>query len=641
MKKPVNVNSLVLLWGALVAVSLAPASSFAAKVNCDTVFATDKTETYKIDPADMRQCIMRGYDPPIEWRKNNGQSPGIRVSGAGGSSQSAVVAPEATPRAYGANASTTKEVIQKSCEFPPRVSVSLKGISIGGSCLDYFNDILKDIHGNSISTPAPPASVPDTDLCPQESDTTGAYGVKQTLANGLSLPCGGMVPATNIRMVLNKDPTHIAVTRSGYRDIWFYQKSGTGYSLTLHTSLPNYLCREESYAESPVLVKSVDLTPAIGQTISYTASSGAISIRLQSRSSMDPGYIPPYNPEDPEKYLIIPIRSGGVPEVPVDCSLAVNYFDLPTGQQDITIDPPEGIDGSCPTFTVEPTLFKEPACPSTAALGTDGKCHDIATSAIVAATTTDVWKCPDSTAASGYVLAPTPAPSSGCPQTSHIPPPSDYKVLCPDTGNPPVDGKCPITGDMILEDPSCGTATTVCDVVTLSPDNASGQCSGKTQYGVMNRPNIYYPSNTNLPLNAVASQPFFMAGTVDKTRFFATGDTSVKIGKSAPPITLDDGATIRLKDDTIIILEPPATIEVNTGKVLATTGAQHLSSGGTEIESYGKNTNFVIPPSLLPVPLEVSLGRSFTVPSGYELPTMNSPYVRLPQEPLPEYSPPP
>lgn len=640
MKKPANVNKALFFCAIVLSATMGtPWPSLAAKVDCETLFQTDKTKTYKIDPADMRQCIMRGYESPVEWRKNAGKSPGIKIGGANGIYYGAVVAPEATPGAYGANASVSKQVIEKACTFPP----SAQSLKPGSSCYKYYYEALKDIFGNTKdqNTHEPP---PTTDLCPAESDTTGAFGVKQTpTGNSTSLACGGMLPATNVRMVLNRNPNFLAVTSNGYRDIWFYQKSGTSYSLAKHALLPNYLCVEQNYGETQLMVKSVDLTPSIGQTISYDASVGMISIRLQSRSMMDPGYIPAYDPDVPEKYLNIPIDGSGNADVPTDCALETQYFDVPGGRRDIVVEPPPDIDGSCPSIAINPTLFKEPSCPQNATLGSDGKCHDNGTNAVVAAITTDVWKCPDSSAPGGYAPAPSPAPQSGCPQNNQIPAPKDYKVLCSDTGQPPVNGKCSATGDITLEQPSCGTPTTVCDIVTVSPDNASGACTGKTQYGVLNRANIYYPSGSNVKLYTVTSMPFNIAETVDGTRFFATGDTSVQLGVTAPPITLDDGATIRLNDKTLIIFNPPVTIEASSGKVIATGGGAHLSAGGTQMDASSgipepllPGSSFVIPPSLLPSPLEVSLGRSFTLPSGFTIQTMNAPYIRIPQEPMPQ-----
>lgn len=655
-------QSVIVLTACFLAGLWHASSALAAKANCDEIWFKEKTHTHEVNPADLRQCLVRGWDPPKEWREDEGKSPGIKVGGSGGFSYGAVTAPESTPRARNANASVTKDVIKSTCLFPPRIKMSSGGISLPkGPCYDFFNDLLKDVNGDTYSSPAPDSGVSPDDPCPAESDTTGIYGIKQSIAAGGSFTasCGGMIPTFNAQLTLNRGANYVAMTRNGTRSIAIYKKSGSSYTSVASAALPKYLCQPELRYDDMFYEKSVDLTPPISQVIAFDASVGAIAVRLQSRAHMDPNYIPPYNPDDPEKYLIIPIDSSGVPNIPVDCSLETVYFMEPHGiRQDIVVEPSYILDAECNTFGIDETQYNdgEPKCPPGATMGHDKKCYDDITGIQVPSIPVDDWKgkCPCS-ASVGCTKCPDgsvpkkdqcPAPSSGvCPQNSGIP---STAQKCPD-GSTPVAGKCPNIcsgnpamayckdlGGFVLEPPACGSAAFLCDVATIIPPDAPLSCVGKSQYAVLNRPNLYYPPETSAKIYPVSGQSFGIADTVDNNIFFASGQTVLYLQKTAPSLKLNEGGFITLKDASIIIMSPYAIVEASSGRLTLAGGGERVSSGGTQLQSFAEGAVYTIPASLRSDTLKVKLGRNLTFPSGFTLPTSSNPYIRLPIDKPPE-----
>ena len=187
---------------------------FAQAVDCDAIAKRDCRKDLSMEPKDIRQCIMRGYDAPITCRKDEGKSAGVRVSGSSGFSYGAVEAPQNSPGASGAQASLSAEDMRDDMGFGswPGFPCTLPG----GIDLCHLG-----------SPPTPP--VDPSDPCPAAHETSGIHGVKTPLVAGsVSLTCGGAIPLTTYQLTLNANPDHLATTEYGSFYIWLYQQSGAG-----------------------------------------------------------------------------------------------------------------------------------------------------------------------------------------------------------------------------------------------------------------------------------------------------------------------------------------------------------------------------------------------------------------------------
>lgn len=657
-------HSYIVLMALGLASLLASGDVLAAKANCDDIWFKEKTHTHEVDPKDLHQCLIRGWDPPKEWREDEGKSPGIRVSGSGGFSYGSVTAPESTARLRNANASVNKEVIKSVCQFPPRVKIGVPPTVVfpKGSCYDFFNDLMKDVNGDTYSSPAPNTGVNPNDSCPAESDTTGIYGLKQSVAAGGSFAatCGGMVPTNNAQLTLNSGADMVAITRNGSRQIVIYRKSGASYTLVASSPLASFLCGQEMRDSVQFNEKTIDLTAPIGQVITFDNTVGSIAVRLQSRAHMDPNFIPPYDENDPEKYLIIPIDGSGKPDIPTDCASQATYFMEPIGiRRDITIEPSYILEAECNTVNVDQTQYNdgEPKCPPASTKAADGKCYDDATGVQVPPLTVDEWKgkCPCSPAKGCLVCmdgkppkdGQCPAPVGGCPHTGGLPPTTQ---LCMNN-KPPVNGQCPNTctaggntnsadcnslGGFVMDPPACGSAAMLCDVATIIPTNAPAACMGKSQYAVLNRPNLYYPPGTTAKIYPIAGQAFAIAETAVDTQFFASGQTVLHLQTTAPALKLNEGGFVKLKDESIVIMSPSAIVDASKGKITLTGGGERVSSGGTQLQTFAEGAVYNIPGAMKPDVLQIKLGRNLTFPSGFTIPTVGNPYMRLPIDKPPE-----
>jgi hypothetical protein len=391
----------------LVAIALAGISSqalAAPKIDCEAVTKATRDELLLRDPNDVHGeggCMKRGWDPQIAIRPKEGKGSGARVDGSGGISYNAVTAPENPPGRQGANASVSRNAITSSCNFPPRIKIGVPpSVSIPkGSCLNFLNDVFKDKNGQLNSSP-PPTGVDASDACPAESDTTGAYGVKASIASGGSVaaPCGGVVPTSATEMTLNANPTHLAFTSGNF--LWAYRKSGSSFSPILSgVKLPSYFCEKNTKNPNKGLTQnSVDLTPATDQIIAYNPGDGFLSIRLSSRATMDAGFNPPYDPSKPEKYLVIPLNAAGVPQVPKNCDKESTYYRDPVGGRDIQIIASNEL--GCDATSFSATRYNNGSC------------------GILGCNNDWVWRCqPELT---NYRTASPPL----CPQAGGIPPAS-------------------------------------------------------------------------------------------------------------------------------------------------------------------------------------------------------------------------
>lgn len=563
----------------------------AAQVDCEQVLTGERNNTIQINPNDINSCMMRGWDPPVKWRPKDGRGAGTRVGGAGGFSYGAIQAPENPPGRQRANASVSRNTITRGCNFPPRVQIGIppKVSMPAGSCLDFLNDVFKD-NGGAVNSSPPPVGVPPTDTCPAESDTTGIYGVKTSIASGasVSVPCGGVVPTTSTDLVLNANPTNLAATSGNY--LWAYRKSGNSFVTILNgVKLPTYLClKNPTDPNKGLLQKTVDLTPALDQMIAYNASEGSLSIRLKSRATMDAGFIPEYKETDPEKYLVIPLNAAGVPQVPKDCSTETTFYRTPVGRQDIQIQAATELGCENTSFTA--TRYNAGKC---GVLGCNDKW---------------VWRCqPDVTDIPGAAPPAAPPP---CPQAGGIPPAS-----CTDT---------------------TATPDANCDTITIRPSGAA--CADKTQYGILNRPGLYYPSGATAKFYTMQGRSALLAETSTDTKLFTQSNTTILVRPSAPAITLDEGGTLILKGGTMLLMNPTAVYTPSSGSITLKGGGQLLSPGGSQLQKFADNAIYAIPASLATNPVELHVSRSITLPAGFLVPTTPTvgsqpPYIRLPVDP--------
>lgn len=598
-------------------------------VDCSKITSMDDKDTFKQQPADVKSCIERGYDAPKGWRPDEGKSKGSRGVGAKGFNYGTVSAPESPPGARGANASVSREAIDRACNFPPRLRVSITPPYVSfpkGSCLDFMNNLLKDKDGLARNSPAP-TGVNGADICPIETDMTGMYGNKKPLTKSQNIPatCGGMVPTTTNDLTLNRNPTGMAVTNGNSR-IWFYKKSGNTFvKKGDDIALPYYLCKEESDGWGGTeRVKDMDLTASLPQTITYNAGDQGIAIRLQSRATMPPQFQPPYNSSESEKYLILYLNTNpsdpnyGNPIIPdqSDCPLTVDHFREPAVPQDILVQPQVVKGCKVPTLPAKITQKKIMTCPvgyHDGPVAGDKKCYDSTNTAVkVKRVATWVELC-----ANGK-----PAPAGGCPEGTEL-----AKIACADgtTANY-ADASCDIT-EITPEDPACF-------------DPAAGLMY--TQYSVLNRPSLYYPPKSTAKIYKVDAATYAMAETVDNTRFFTQASTVILLKKSAPPITFNEGGTLKLRDKSLISMNQGAVFKPATAEITMPFGGDHISAGGTQLASFADGATYIVPDALKPYtyssksPIyEVKVIRSLTLPKGFIIPTMPTisgrpPYFREP-----------
>jgi hypothetical protein len=586
------------LAGCLI-MSAAPA--FAA-VDCAKIMAVKKKDNFKADPNDVQTCVLRGWDAPKQWKRDEGKSVNIKASGGGGFSYGTIQAPEASPGARKVKASVSSDVIRSSCSFPPRITLGLppKIDFPKGSCWDFFNNLLRGRNGNTNNGAPTPPGIPANTACPAESDKIGLFGTKTTLTAG-STPrsCGGSIPLTSTDMVLNRNSDALASTENGQYYIWIYQKTGNGYALVKSGSLPTYLCSKTTTGDGETMQKSIDLTPPVSQMITYTAGQ-PINIRLQSRETMDANFIPPYNEDEPERYLLLKLGDDGQIKIPENCADEAESLSLLSTRQDILVQ--SSTSGGCEPVSVTPTSINNPtvAPPPGGTLGEDGKCRD-AGGVIVPCVITNNWtqKCPN--------------------------------------GSDPVGGKCPHQ-EGVPNEAACAGGTTGaqananCD--TLKITLRGGTCDGKIQYNVLNRPNLYYPAGATTTTHPIGGRTALMAETVDGSQMMAQSQTSFFLQPTAPALVFNEGGYIKLANGGTLIMKPPATVDASAGTAKLTGGGELTSSGGTQLQSFAAGANYPISSSIS-APLHIKVGRTVDIPKGFSIPTLptidgQTPYIRLP-----------
>ncbi len=552
--------------------------------DCATIMATTGDENIKkLNPADVAACSAhRGADPGPAMRPPGG----VKCCGAHGFDYGTIAAPESPAGARKAPASVSAAAIRNSCTIlPPRVAIGIPPqVSLPpGTCSDFLNNLFTDKTGTTNSA-ALAAGITD-DSCPAETDTTGAYGVRQSVAGGKTLAqaCGGTVPITTSDLVLNPNATSFAVIDDGSYTISAYTKSGNQFVQTLNNvALPQILCQKSSHN---LMQKTVDLTAPMGQMISYNASAKSIAIRLKSRAEMDGNYIPVYVPGEVEKYLVLPLSATGVPQAPdlsQGCADQNTYFQPLSGLRDIEIVPAPSTD--CTNYTFTPTPWN--------------KMKDVCTLFNGCKWKDDwVWRC-DTTEVSGPTA--TCAEAQGLPTTAQACPPDD-----------PSDS---------------------CDMVTITPDPTV--CPNKTLFAVLARPTLYYPPGSTATFYSLPGRTAVMAQTAANTQLYAPANTIVNIGSTAPSLTFNEGGTIYL-NGAMLLAYAPAVVNAASGTVIMTNGGQLLTPGGSQLQKFPANTTYTIPGNYLQFPLEMHIGRTVNLPAGYMIPTTPTvgsqpPYIREP-----------
>lgn len=326
--------------GFLLAVPLLAPPTYAADngpADCAALSNIERQKTYDANDRNIRECIQRGWDPPVKWRANGGKNKGIRVTGSGGFSMGVRQAPEKPPGVMGAKPSVSNATIQATLGFPPWRGFPCQlpgGIDICG--------------GGSSGGGSGPGGSPS---CAIASDSSGAFGAFQPINGSMNipLPCGGAVPLSFYQLSLNASPIGVFATEEGSSQYWAYKSQGGQFEQISENgaSLPTTLCGDGN----------PPLPPAIAQIITYNANSSSIAVRLQ-HDPIDP-FLPADPEATPEKYLIIPI-SNGVPQVPSGCAGDGIYKPLTEVKDAIIIESKttpgcEGTPEICAGFPTTPT----------------------------------------------------------------------------------------------------------------------------------------------------------------------------------------------------------------------------------------------------------------------------------------------
>lgn len=530
--------SLSLAWLALAPTAWAAEPSAA---QCQYYMSgTDCRQTNNMDPKIVKACIMRGYDAPATCRKHGGLSSGVRVEGSTGFSYGTVQAPETSPAVTPVRAATDSNTIKRSFGRP----------AWNGNFCNLPGGI------NLCPNGAPPVTQPTNSLCPEKDDTTGMFGDKLTIGastNTLQLPCGAALPLTSYEVTLNKNPTRIATTEYNGYAIYLYRKSGANYTqagagdfemdapqqvqgappLPVYTPvtsnpipLPHHLCTNG--------IKSVDLTPPIAQMVTYSTSLSSLVIRLRPRNSQEmtqyPQPIPTFDPDAPEKFLILPIENNKV-KIPRDCSDANTFYrTLTDTEADIVIE---------------------------------------------SAVNTGCESSPAQCTASGGVAAPAPNQS--------------------------------------------------CDVVNIM---LGGTCAGKTQYVVLDRPNMVYPANSNPTFTHIQGRTAVLAPTVQGSHIFMQSNAILRLGSTSSPVVLNEGGSMKLSDGTRIEMFAPTTLRPANNQLVLTNGGHRVNGSGNLIQNYPAGTT-MSPPNPI-VPWTVKVNRSIGMPVDYMVPTQPEPYAQKP-----------
>ncbi len=334
----------VMLVGAL------PHFAFAVDTaDCASVLGVSKNKSFQSDPKDVQQCIMRGYDPPANWRPNNGKSPGVNVSGARGFSYGSVAAPENSPGKVGAGSSVSSD----------------------------FMSFINKFFGSSTNSGK---TSDGKNICAVSSDATGLYGAVVGLAPGdTPFSCGSAVSLTSYESSLTANANSLALASNGEYKIWVYQQSGSAFHASMPNPviLPQHLYHKEmdctgsgggggggdgggGGGDASCVYKCipVDINPPVSQVITYnnsTADEFMVHLISTKKGMANISALAP-DPSTPEKYLRIPLDPATrQPKVPTEaeCPLVEDYYrEVDSVKADFVMYPAVSI--ACPISSTAP-----------------------------------------------------------------------------------------------------------------------------------------------------------------------------------------------------------------------------------------------------------------------------------------------
>jgi hypothetical protein len=413
------------------------------------------------------------------------------------------------------------------------------------------------------------------DLCPAKSDTAGVYGVKQPITAGTatSLPCGGALPLTITQMTLNKNPDRLVATKYGDFSLWLYEKSGTQYKLKPGPGA------EGAWPLPKILCKNAPINPSTGKPDVVTVPDLTIN---PSTGKPIPGAT---KERDKTVDLTAPIAQ------------MITYG---AGETSITL---------------RLKSREESAVPGAPTNG----------NMIPAYNENDPEK---------YLIIPIQGGVAKVPENC-AEDKDHYKDVSSMKADIVIESA---TGEGCEGPPSfCAGVTAdpapeaTCDVAVVQPKGTFNGtvCDGKTQLIVLDRPNLLYPPGTTVTTTPIEKREAVLAPTVDKNQIWMQKDTIVRFGKTSPPVTLNEGGILELKDGKTLDMQAPVTINAAAGTVTLTGGALLKAEDGSLFQKIGSG-NYTPPNPVLP--FTVNVKRSMNLPhgQGYMVPTQPKPYVQLP-----------
>lgn len=283
-------------------------------LDCSSLNDIERNKTYEADPAIIQQCIQRGWDPPLKWRPDDGQSI-ARAPGSGGFSVSGRQPPNLPPGARNGNASVSSNMFNFTLSIPPWRGFPCQlpgGVDLCGGNGNNGGNGGNGGNGNNGGNSS----------CPISSDTNGTYG-QQTLITATgsqSLTCGGAVPLSTYLMGGTTTPTGLIATEAGSRTVWVYRAEGSKYTLTGTAQLPSAVCTP---GQNPV---PTAIQPPIAQIVAFNSATSNVALRLAM--SVNSNVADPFDPDpDAEQptYFLIPTGTG-TPQIPTGCPNINDFY---------------------------------------------------------------------------------------------------------------------------------------------------------------------------------------------------------------------------------------------------------------------------------------------------------------------------
>ena len=670
------------MWTAIflqLGIALWSAPSDAAVANCEQImsnrchseFSASKTSSHidnYMESKDVYQCILRGYDAPINCRKDKGESPGVRVDGSSGFSYGTVQSPQNSPGNTNSPPTVTPKSIYKNLGFDYNNGCEIYGINL---CERGY-------------PPPPPLDM--SKQCPEKDDPYNRLGIKTPVTSSeLDLPCGAAVPLTNYEVSMNAVPTHVAVTEYKSYTLRMYQKSNGKYSLNSdyweevtvldppsslgvvmddkvindvqigpedtsllapprvpliqhhlmtfrikrtapngEIPLPGYLCGDQMSPvplmvnpprQVPETMKTVELTPTIAQMISLNPKD-TINLRLMSRNTLKPyklldlfqskiEYIyPPYWFGWPEHILYY----WPEPPEPLDDEIEEQKL-----EKFLVLPMYEGL-------PVVPARQDTPLPPGQVKCGREARREN---------GTVYSFFQPTNKLSADILLE---QPTTLCESTD-----ADCNAMyqaCLAGGGTDCSSIIPTPRN----DLSCET-----NKLPLKKGDVPVACEAKMQWVVMDRHNMVYPVGTKVTPIPIDPGTNLMMPTVTGTRIFAQKDSNLRMGETAPIIRLEEGGTLLINGGSKLKMLPPAEIGIvslrgpfrfnlSLNQVKLEGGGILIDNKGVMQRTYAKGELVTVPAVVLPY--VINLNRSFTIPETYEYPSASKD-PEIPNDPLP------